>query len=111
FDSGEQINSLADFNNVDNQEILEGTTKTYSQATLHYLGKSAIPKVRGAFMLRGGYKGFALDAQFLYSFGGYAYDGAYARLMGNDGGGNNNGRGDIGNGWARGGDVTDVTRL
>jgi hypothetical protein len=49
--------------------------------------------------------------QVLYSFGGYAYDYAYAGLMGNDLIGSNNWSVDIRNRWQKAGDVTDVPRL
>src|SRR5690606_7089207 len=111
FNAGEQIASMALFNNPDNKEIKEGTTKTYSQATQYYVGKSALPAIRGAFNLRAGYKGFDLSAQLLYSLGGYAYDGAYAILMNNDAIGSNNWHNDIFNRWQKPGDVTDVPRL
>lgn len=111
FTAGEQISSMAQFTNPDNKEIKEGTTKTYSQATQYYVGKSAIPAIRGAFNLRAGYKGFDLSAQMLYSLGGYAYDGAYAILMNNDPIGGNNWHKDIHNSWQKPGDVTDVPRL
>ncbi len=111
FNTGEQIASMALFNNPDNKEIKEGTTKTYSQATQYYVGKSAIPAIRGAFNLRAGYKGFDLSAQLLYSLGGYAYDGAYAILMNNDAIGSNNWHSDIFDRWQKPGDVTDVPRL
>jgi hypothetical protein len=111
FTAGEQISSMALFTNPDNKEIKESTTKTYSQATQYYVGKSAIPAIRGAFNLRTGYKGFDLSAQVLYSLGGYAYDGAYATLMSNDPIGGNNWHKDIHNSWQKPGDVTDVPRI
>lgn len=111
FDSGEQITSLAAFENAGSVEIFEGTTKTYSQATLHYVNKSAIPKIRGAINLRAGYKNFDLAVQLIYSLGGYAYDGAYATLMHSGYAGSNNWHTDIFNRWQQPGDVTDVPRL
>lgn len=111
FTAGEQISSLAEFDNTDNRAILEGTTKTYSQATLHHIGKSAIPKVRGAMNLQAGYKNFDLAVQMIYSFGGYAYDGAYATLMNSGQIGGNNWHRDIFNRWQKEGDITDVPRL
>jgi len=111
FDAGEQIPSLNQFENPDNKEIKEGTTKNYAQATQFYNGKSAIPKLRGALNLRAGYKNFDLSVQMLYSFGGYAYDGAYATLMGNSVVGSNNWHTDILNRWQKEGDITDVPRL
>jgi hypothetical protein len=47
----------------------------------------------------------------LYSFGGYAYDGAYAGLMANGLIGGNNWSTDILRRWQKAGDVTDVPRL
>ena len=111
FDAGEQIPSLSQFENPNNADILEGTTKTYSQATQHYTGKSAVPKLRGAFNLRAGYKNFDLSVQMLYSLGGYAYDSAYAGLMGNGSVGGNNWHKDMLNRWQKKGDITDVPRI
>lgn len=113
FDAGEQIGSMAVFQaeNDGSQEVLETTTKTYSQATLHYVNKSAVPKIRGAVNLRAGYKNFDLAVQFLYSLGGYAYDGAYATLMHSGAVGSNNWHKDIAGRWQKPGDVTDVPRL
>lgn len=111
FDAAEQISSLAAFENPDNKEILEGTTKTYSQATLHYINKTSVPKLRGAINLRAGYKQFDLAVQFIYSLGGYSYDGAYASLMHSGLIGSNNWHSDIANRWQKPGDITDVPRL
>ena len=114
FNSGEQITSLSnwDYENPGKANTLKtATTKVYSEATQYYVGKSALPKVRGAFNLNGGFKGLELDVQLLYSFGGYAYDYAYAGLMGNGVIGNNNWHTDIRNRWQKVGDVTDVPRL
>ncbi|MDT0645727.1 SusC/RagA family TonB-linked outer membrane protein [Zunongwangia sp. F260] len=115
FQTGEQINNmlnyLEDNPDVEQSDIMESTTKTYSQATEHYTGQSAIPDVRGAFNLAAGYKGFSLSAQFLYSIGGYSYDGAYASLMHNRVVGNNNWHTDILNRWQQPGDMTSVPRL
>jgi TonB-linked SusC/RagA family outer membrane protein len=114
FDAGEQVADLEDYysKNPDKRgTLLTGTTKTYSQATQYYVGKSALPKLRGAFNLNGGWKGFDLSVQMLYSFGGYAYDGAYAVLMGNGLIGGNNWHTDIRNRWQKAGDITDVPRL
>jgi hypothetical protein len=60
--------------------IVETKTFRYTDAATKYIGKSTIPKVRGAFTLSTKYKAFSLSTQFLYSLGGY-YDGAYAQLM------------------------------
>ncbi|WP_290790544.1 SusC/RagA family TonB-linked outer membrane protein [Flavihumibacter sp. UBA7668] len=91
--------------------LLKSTTKEYADATQYYVGKSAIPKVRGAFNLRGGYKGFDIAIQFLYSLGGYTYDGAYANLMANDLIGGNNWHKDIRQSWTTPGQVTNVPRI
>jgi len=114
FDTGEQIASLTDYlsQNPDAEANLKtGTTKTYSLATQKYIGKSAIPDIRGAVNLSGGYKGFDLSVQMLYSFGGYSYDYVYAGLMHNGLVGSNNWHTDILNRWQQEGDVTDVPRL
>ena len=91
--------------------IRETITESYSQATNRFVGKSAIPDVRGAVSFNIGYKGFALGAQMLYSIGGYAYDSNYAGLMNNDKIGSNNWHTDIRNRWQKPGDVTDVPRF
>lgn len=113
-DDGEYIASLEQYK-ADNPDkvgdIKETTTKTYSQATQFYVGKSAIPKVRGGLNLNAGYKGFNLSVQMLYSFGGYAYDGQYANLMDNGLIGANNWSVDILDRWQKEGDITNVPRL
>ncbi len=112
FDAGEQILSLHEFMAKNPGAVVsEGITENYTQATQKYLGKSAIPDLRGAFALNAGYKGVSLSAQFLYGIGGYAYDGAYAVLMGNDKIGGNNWHTDIFQRWQNPGDITDVPRL
>jgi len=114
FDAGEQVLDLETFyfsNPAKKGTLLKSTTKTYSQATQYFIGKSAIPKLRGAFNINTGYKGFDLNVQFLYSIGGYAYDGAYAGLMANGLIGGNNWSTDIRNRWQKAGDVTNVPRL
>lgn len=114
FDVGEQVTNLEQFKN-DNPtkagSLLTSTTKNYAQATQYYIGKSSLPKLRGAFNLNGGFKGFDLDVQLLYSLGGYAYDGAYAGLMHNGLVGGNNWSTDIRNRWQKAGDITDVPRI
>jgi hypothetical protein len=60
--------------------IVETKTFRYTDAATKYIGKSTIPKVRGAFTLSTKYKAFSLSTQFC-SLGGYSYDGAYAQLM------------------------------
>ena len=114
FSAGENVTSLHQFlaENPDKEgDLSKTTTKTYQNATQFYVGKSAIPKVRGAVNLAAGFKGLELTIQMLYSFGGYAYDEAYAALMNNDAIGGNNWHTDIRNRWQQDGDVTDVPRL
>ena len=95
-----------------NAVVQKTTTSNYASATQKYVGKSAIPKVRGAFRLNAGYKNFDLTAQFSYSIGGYVQDTGYQQLMDNsDLIGANNWHKDILNAWKQPGDVTDVPRL
>ena len=114
FNSGDQpITSMTLYlsENAD-ANVQKTTTSVYSQATQKYVGKSAIPSVRGSFRLNAEYKSFNLTAQFGYSVGGYVYDTGYATLM--DSGdliGANNWHKDIANAWQQPGDVTDVPRL
>lgn len=92
--------------------VQKTTTNIYANATQKYVGKSAIPKVRGAFRINAAYKGFDLTAQFGYSIGGHAYDNYYvwlmdsASLIGSD-----NWHTDIRNRWQQPGDVTNVPRM
>lgn len=111
-DSGEGITSLFEYRH-DNpgNAISKTTTKKYADATQKYVGKSAIPKLRGGFRLSGHVKGFDASAQFIYSLGGYAYDAAYAILMSNDNVGGNNWSTDILKRWQKPGDITNVPRL
>jgi TonB-linked SusC/RagA family outer membrane protein len=114
FDPGEQVTELETFysKNPDKKgKLLTGTTKTFSQSTQHYIGKSSIPAVRGGVNLRAGWRGFSLAVQVLYSFGGYALEGNYQDLMGNDAIGSNNWSTDIRNAWKKAGDITDVPRI
>lgn len=114
FTSGEQVLDLETYYaaNPDKKGTLKtGTTKTYSQATQYYVGKSALPKLRGGVNLNGGWKGFDLAVQVLYSFGGYGYDYVYAGLMGNDPIGSNNYSTDILKRWQTSNQTTDVPRL
>lgn len=111
-DEGEEIASLFEYSteNPEN-EISATTTKNYANATQKYVGTSVIPKVRGAFRLDGRMKDFDFSAQFIYSLGGYAYDLAYAVLMGNFTVGNNNWSTDILERWQKPGDITNVPKL
>ena len=95
-----RIANLYDFQKRNPDAVIsEGLTETYANATLKYIGKSAIPDLRGGITLNAGYKGFTLSAQFLYSVGGYAYDNVYAGLMRNGTVGNNNFHTDMLNSW------------
>lgn len=114
YSAGEEVLDLQDYygkNPDKNGTLLQDVTKVYSTATQYYIGKSAIPKLRGAFNLNGGISGINLSVQMLYSFGGYAYDGAYATLMNNGLVGGNNWSTDILNRWQKPGDITDVPRI
>lgn len=95
----------------DNANINKTTTSVYAQATQKYVGKSSIPKVRGAFRLNLGYKNFSLSTQFSYSIGGYAYDSNYRWLMGNGRVGSDNWHTDIRDRWQQPGDITNIPRL
>ena len=114
FDSGDEgITSMTLYlhDNPD-ANVQKTTTTNYAQATQKYVGKSAIPKVRGSFRLNAEYKNFDLTAQFSYSVGGYVYDSGYAQLMDNsDLIGANNWHKDILKAWKEPGDVTNVPRL
>jgi TonB-linked SusC/RagA family outer membrane protein len=114
-DAGEGVSNLTQFLNdnptIQQSGLKQSTTKTYSAATQYYVGKSAIPKIRGAFNISAGYKRFDLGIQMLYSLGGYSYDGAYATLMNNGLIGGNNWSNDILNRWQKPGDITDVPRI
>ncbi len=113
-DSGEEfdVNLTQYLNDNPGANIQSQTTTEYSDATLKYVGKSSIPKLRGAFRLAGQYKNFSLSTQFTYSLGGYALDVQYSELM-NDrfGAGGNNFHTDIRTRWQQPGDITDVPRI
>jgi len=111
-DTGEGIASLLEYQKTNPDNAISKTvTKTYANATQKFIGKSAIPKMRGAVRLNGHYKGIEASAQFIYSLGGYAYDGAYATLMNNSNIGGNNWSTDILGRWQKPGDITNVPRL
>lgn len=108
------VGSLHDFlaNNPEMEgQLTKEKTTNYAQATQNYIGKSAIPKLRGGINLSAGYKGWELSVQMLYSIGGYAYDGAYANLMDNHDIGGNNWHKDIAGRWQKPGDITDIPRI
>ncbi len=111
-DDGEQIASMLDYTSQNpDSKVSKTVTKSWTDATQKYVGKSAIPDVRGAFRIDATVKDFEFSVQFLYSIGGYAYDGAYAGLMRNDVIGGNNWSTDILDRWQYAGDVTNVPRL
>ena len=112
YDSGEQISSLFEYQKANpTNAISETLTKNYALATQRFVGKSAIPKVRGGFRLSGTVKNFDISVQCIYGLGGYSYDGAYATLMNNVTNGGNNWSTDILNRWQQPGDITNVPRL
>lgn len=114
YQEGEEVASLHEYlhENPDREgEILKTTTEVYTSATQKFIGKSAIPDLRGAINLNAGFKGLNLSVLLRYGIGGYSYDATYARLMGNDQPGNNNWHVDIRDRWVQEGDVTDVPRL
>jgi TonB-linked SusC/RagA family outer membrane protein len=111
-DTGEGISSLTEYivANPDNA-ISQTTTKTFSQATQKYVDKSAIPTLSGAFRLNAQVKKFDFSIQFIYSLGGYGFDGNYQDLMDNDQIGGANWSTDIRGRWQQPGDITNVPRL
>ena len=112
YDTGEEIASLYEFEHANpGVAVQETTTETYALATQKYVGKSAIPDVRGAVTLRAAYKGFSFSTQWLYGIGGYAYDNIYANMMTNGKIGRNIWHVDVRNRWQKPGDQTDVPRL
>ena len=113
FDSGEEILSLYDYR-IENptDQISEGITEVYAEATTKFVGKEAIPDLAGSFSLNAQYKDFDLTALFTYSIGGYGYDFQYAALMDNLNQDADSGfHPDINNRWQNPGDVTDVPRV
>lgn len=114
FNAGDsQISSLTQYMDTNPDANVERTiTSNWSDATRKYVGKSAIPKIRGGFRLSAGYKNFNLSTQWGYNIGGYVYDGGYASLMQNGSLiGSNNFHTDIRNSWKEPGDVTNVPRM
>ena len=112
FDSGEEIQDLFEYaiRNPED-EIKQGVTSVYSEATNKFVGKSAIPKIRGAFRVSAKIFDFDISSQFAYSVGGYGYDGNYASVLDNGQAGGNNYHIDIRDRWQTPGDITNVPRL
>ncbi|MBL4642187.1 MAG: SusC/RagA family TonB-linked outer membrane protein, partial [Flavobacteriaceae bacterium] len=111
-DSGEAIQSLAEYTNDNPTNAISQTiTKTYSDATEKYIGKSVIPTVSGAFRFNAKIHNFDISTQFRYSLGGSAYDFSYSDLLANDQIGNNNWHKDIHNRWMKPGDISEIPKL
>ncbi|MDW7693569.1 SusC/RagA family TonB-linked outer membrane protein [Flammeovirgaceae bacterium SG7u.111] len=111
YTEGEEISSMTEYlAEKPNANVLATTTNAYSTATQKFVGKSAIPDVRGGLNLNAGYKGINLQVLFRYQLGGYGYDNAYADLMNNHQVGQGNFHTDIRNRWQQEGDITDVPR-
>jgi len=114
YDSGDsQIANMVNFLNANpDANVQKTTTSVYGQATQKYVGKSAIPTVRGAFRINAGFKNLDFTAQLGYSLGGYAFDSGYQELMSNGGSiGADNFHTDIRKAWSQPGDVTNVPRM
>tara|TARA_R110001583_G_scaffold34847_5_gene116622 strand:+ start:9328 stop:12552 length:3225 start_codon:yes stop_codon:yes gene_type:complete len=112
YDGGEGIPDMLVFTSENPDAVIqERVTNTYSDATRKYVGKSAIPTVRGAFRLNSSFKDFSLSAQFGYSLGGYGYDQQYANLMTNGKVGSSSYSVDMRDRWMEPGDITNVPRL
>ncbi|MCM4156601.1 SusC/RagA family TonB-linked outer membrane protein [Gramella sp. AN32] len=114
FDDGDEtITSLTPYLATNPDATIEReVTSTYAQATDKYIGKSAIPDVRGGIRLGGTFKNFNFSTQFIYSLGGYAIDFQYAELMSDRFGAvGNNFHTDIRDRWMNPGDITDVPAL
>ena len=113
-DSGEDsIASMAEYLNENpDANVAKQITRTYASATNKYVGKSAIPDVRGAFRLAGQLGDFNFATQFTYSIGGWALDNQYGELMSDRFGAlGNNFHKDIADRWTQPGDITNVPRL
>jgi len=95
-----------------NANVAKTTTEDYTDATQKYVGKSAIPDIRGGFRLNAKYKNVDFTAQFSYSIGGHIYDNGYSVLMNNrDLIGSNNFHQDVRKAWKQPGDMTNVPRM
>jgi hypothetical protein len=108
----ELVSSLYEYQSeFPDRELTRTLTSDYSKASNQFLNKSTIPAVRGGFRLNMTYKNFDVSTQFIYSLGGYAYDGSYADLMQSDRIGSWNWHNDIKERWQQPGDITDVPAL
>ena len=63
-------------------------TENYAQASRYRLDKDALPDVYGGFNAGLAYKGFDLNVDFAYQFGGYGVDGNYWSLFSSETGEN-----------------------
>lgn len=101
------LNSFGETANIRRQ-----VTKTFSEATQKYVGKSVLPDLAGAFRLQGNVQNFTYGLQFTYQFGGYAYDNNYREFFER---GFNTASGtlhaDIRDRWQQPGDITNVPLL
>ena len=93
------------------RELSRTVTSDYTKASSTFVNKSSIPVVRGGFRLNMNYKSWDLSTQFLYSLGGWAYDGAYAEMMQSSRVGSWNWHNDIKGRWQQPGDITGIPAL
>ncbi len=77
----------------------------------NYIGKSAIPDLRGGFGIDFEAYGFNLSVTCSYGIGGYGYDNTYALLMHTDRAGSYNWHVDMRNAWTDYNKDTDIPRL
>ncbi|MDQ6763207.1 MAG: TonB-dependent receptor [Bacteroidota bacterium] len=96
---------------LDSSHSATATTNSYSKAPL-MLNKSAAPKYFGSFTNTFNYKGFELQAQFVYNFGNYIYD-TWDRYLNSDGlyyGSFNQSNQQLKR-WQKPGDITNVPKI
>jgi len=105
------ITSLTQYlNDTPGANVVQDITEAYIEATDKFVNKTSIPDVSGAFRLNAIIGNFSISTLFNYQLGGWAYDQAYANLMGNNFAGFNNFHTDIQNRWRAPGDITSVPR-
>lgn len=113
-DGDKRVSSLERYlyENPDHKEkLVYDKTTSGELATSSFIGKTALPTLRGSFNISGGFKGIELSLQFTYGIGGYAYDRQYAGFMSNDLPGKNNFHVDMRKRWKEEGDISDIPRL
>ncbi len=71
-------------------DLRDTVTTDYMEAGNNYIGKSAIPALQGGFGIDLSLYGVDISASFMYTLGGYGFDGTYAQLMGSDRAGTHN---------------------